>query len=74
MVLKGLAETFSSISVSESASDMVNFLAELIKWLGDNSYKRPCRYRNPFHVDWPISTDLFLQLEFISVFIMELII
>ncbi len=57
MVLKGLAETFSSISVSESASDMVNSLAELIKWLGGNSYKRLCRHRNPFHVDWPISTD-----------------
>ncbi len=57
MVLKGLAETFSSISVSESALDMVDSLAELIEWLGDNSYKRPCRHRNPFCVDQPISTD-----------------
>ena len=57
MVLKGLAETFSSISVSESASDMVNSLAELTEWLGGTSYKRLCRHRNPFCVDWLISTD-----------------
>ncbi len=57
MVLKGLAETFSSISVSESASDMVNSLAELTEWLGGTSYKRLCRHRNPFCVDRPISTD-----------------